>query len=96
MKYRLKTGDPCPCCGQPIQTTDEETLELLTEIARQKPGYDWPAEADTVPVVRCKDCRYSIRVDEYELWCNGFCNPERLVRDVDYCSHGAEKRKEEM
>lgn len=47
--------------------------------------------ADVAPVVRCKDCRYSIREDEYELWCNGFCNPARLVREVDYCSHGAVK-----
>lgn len=47
--------------------------------------------ADVVEVVRCKDCRYSTHEDEYELWCNGFCNPARLVRDVDYCSHGAAK-----
>lgn len=47
--------------------------------------------ADAVDVVRCKDCRYSIREDEYELWCNGFCNPARLVGDMDYCSHGAAK-----
>ena len=28
----LKTGDPCPCCGQPIQTTDPITLGLLTVV----------------------------------------------------------------
>lgn len=28
----LKTGDPCPCCGQPIKTTDPLLLKLLTRI----------------------------------------------------------------
>lgn len=28
----LRTGDPCPCCGQPILTKDPELLELLTFI----------------------------------------------------------------
>ena len=27
MKIRLyKTGDPCPCCGQPIKWTDKDEL----------------------------------------------------------------------
>lgn len=30
---RLRTGDPCPCCGQPIRTTDPQLLELLSQIA---------------------------------------------------------------
>ena len=25
----MKTGEPCPCCGQPIQTTDPGTLYVL-------------------------------------------------------------------
>lgn len=29
----LKPGDPCPLCGQPIQTTDPVQLEILTLIA---------------------------------------------------------------
>ena len=28
----LKTGDPCPCCGQPIKTKDPQLLCLLTYI----------------------------------------------------------------
>lgn len=28
----LRTGDPCPCCGQPIKTRDPEILRLLTYI----------------------------------------------------------------
>lgn len=26
----LRPGDPCPCCGQPIKTTDPALLRLLT------------------------------------------------------------------
>ena len=34
MKYRvLKTGDPCPFCGQPIRLTDPDALRLLAAIA---------------------------------------------------------------
>lgn len=32
----LKTGDPCPCCGQPIKTNDPATLALLTYIQDNK------------------------------------------------------------
>ena len=28
----LKTGDPCPCCGMPIKTTNPKLLQLLTNI----------------------------------------------------------------
>lgn len=28
----LKPGDICPCCGQPIKTTDPAALLLLTSI----------------------------------------------------------------
>ena len=31
-KPMLKTGDPCPCCGQPIKTTDPDILAFLTHI----------------------------------------------------------------
>lgn len=33
MRQMLKTGDPCPCCGQPIKTTDLVTLRLLGVVA---------------------------------------------------------------
>lgn len=32
----LKTGDPCPCCGEPIKTDDPFLLEILTDIAEHK------------------------------------------------------------
>ena len=25
----MKTGEPCPCCGQPIKTKDKDLLYLL-------------------------------------------------------------------
>ena len=50
----------------------------------------WPA--DMVEVVRCADCKYCLKEDDYSLWCHGFCSPARLVRPDDFCSHG--KRKE--
>ena len=25
----MKTGEPCPCCGQPIKTNDPDLLYLL-------------------------------------------------------------------
>lgn len=28
----LRPGDPCPCCGQPIKTTDPAILAFLTNI----------------------------------------------------------------
>ena len=28
----LKTGDPCPCCGMPIKSTNPEVLSLLTDM----------------------------------------------------------------
>lgn len=29
----LKPGDPCPCCGNPIKTTDPQDLYALTVLA---------------------------------------------------------------
>lgn len=49
--------------------------------------------ADVQPVVLCKDCKHSRRTDEYELWCDGFCSPARLVRPDDFCSHGKRRRE---
>ena len=28
----LKQGDPCPCCGQPIKTTDPAILAFLSHV----------------------------------------------------------------
>lgn len=39
-------------------------------------------------VIRCKDCKYCRKEDEYEYWCYGFCSPARLVRKDDFCSYG--------
>jgi len=52
--------------------------------------YYMPA-ADVVEVVRCKDCRYVFKEDEYSYWCNGFTSPMRLVTPETFCSHGRRK-----
>ena len=39
-------------------------------------------------IIRCKDCKYCRKEDEYEYWCYGFCSPARLVRKDDFCSYG--------
>ena len=47
---------------------------------------------DAVPVVRCKDCRYSGFDPEYgKRWCER-CWGSMLVQDDDFCSYG-EKRE---
>ena len=33
---QLKTGDPCPCCGQPIKSRDPEVLRVLTLIKQRR------------------------------------------------------------
>ena len=43
-RYDLRAGDPCPLCGQPIQTEDEEQLRLLSVIAAFCGRYEWPEE----------------------------------------------------
>ena len=30
---RIKTGDPCPCCGRPVKLTDPEALRMLSILA---------------------------------------------------------------
>lgn len=49
---------------------------------------------DAVPVIRCKDCKWSKRdnlLDKH--WCKHFlCESE--VRENDYCSYGERKNNE--
>lgn len=71
-----------------------EALCLVQDIINdevQNDALKLPA-ADVVEIVRCADCKYCLKEDDYSFWCNGFCSPARLVRPDDFCSHG--KRKE--
>lgn len=34
MSELLKPGDPCPCCGEPIQTNDPDRLLVLSWLAQ--------------------------------------------------------------
>lgn len=38
----LRPGDPCPCCGQPIQTSERLALLTLSLMAEEMPDYEWP------------------------------------------------------
>ena len=48
---------------------------------------------DAVPVmvVLCEKCKYCIKEDDYEHWCDGWGRPMRLVNVNDFCSHGKEQ-----
>ena len=51
---KLKTGDPCPCCGQPIQLTDPDALRLLAMTADLLglPEHSAAPKPDDIPPVR--------------------------------------------
>lgn len=48
----LKTGDPCPFCGQPLRQTDPDALRLLAAIADiaglPDPGEEGYGDGNTV------------------------------------------------
>lgn len=79
--------------GRPIYSHELPALANDIEAASRE---DFIAlcreEKDVVEVVRCKDCKYSVETDKYERWCYGFCQPARLVRSDDYCSHGKKEK----
>lgn len=53
MTKLLKTGDPCPCCGEPIKTKDPDTL-LLLSLIRDNIKYR-AAVADAIAEIRETD-----------------------------------------
>ena len=63
----------------------KEAFKMLLEKIETIPA------ADVRPVVRCRDCQYCIKKDDFEYWCNSFCSPARLVCHDDFCSHGRKK-----
>ena len=46
-------------------------------------------------IVRCKDCTYMRKEDEYEFWCQGKGWPSQLVRPDDFCSRAKRKEKKD-
>lgn len=64
-----------------------EGAEIIRQLRKERD--EARAKPDDVrSVVLCSKCRYCQKEDEYTLWCTGFCNPSRLVRPDDFCSHG--------
>lgn len=53
MTKLLKTGDPCPCCGEPIKTKDPDAL-LLLSLIRDNIKYR-AAVADAIAEIRETD-----------------------------------------
>ena len=62
MRY-LKQGDPCPLCGQPIQTNSYEELELLT-LCDKHPDVDAnTVRAEVGELAKSTDARYMTAAD---------------------------------
>ncbi len=49
---------------------------------------DVDAIANGTPLVRCENCKYCHKEDEFEYWCYGLGSPARLVKKEDFCSYG--------
>ena len=79
--YGQHIGGKEACENARPNTYGADLREIVADIEDIPP-------ADVRPVVLCDDCRYANRTDLFELWCNGFCHPARLVRPDDFCSHG--------
>lgn len=59
----LRTGAPCPCCGQPIPLTDPDALRLLVLTADllglpEPPAAPEPEDIPPVLAHRCEGCHY--------------------------------------
>lgn len=93
-KYHKIKSDPldlgfetigyCVCCGKCIAGTQYEStknLALSEWNIRQSP-----------PLVRCRECRYWDRLDEFS---DGYCENPMGIDDVtqpgDFCSYGERK-----
>ena len=77
--------------GRRDALTRESAIEFLQEDG-------WMPEHDRilteVAKVRCGECKYAYRQDEYTLFCNGRGWPMVLVTADDFCSRGARKEVE--
>lgn len=79
-----------PHCGKfPFENTELQRYELISLVMFKK-GDNGEA-VDAVPVVRCKDCKRSIRYVGGNLCCTCF---EGLLSPApdDFCSHGERRQ----
>ncbi len=66
--------------------TTADKVALLDAKAR---GAEWVARDK--PVVRCKDCEYSGKIDSiFQTWCK---KDMRRVNNDFYCAHGKERER---
>lgn len=85
-RYNVKNTDIAECLTNPETARKFEKFSIIADALEKEPTLN------LVRVVRCKDCRFCEKVDDYEYWCKGFCSPSRLVNPNDYCSRGRRKR----
>lgn len=76
----------------------EEIYGVVIKAMDEQGNVVWerPEPVEVRQVVLCKNCKYLVKEDEHELWCNGFCQPARLVAPDDYCSRGKRKGENEL
>ncbi|MBQ7671310.1 MAG: hypothetical protein IJS45_11435 [Clostridia bacterium] len=80
-----------------IEYERHEKLGLGIDYGINEPSYheiaykdkiDAIPTADVEKVVRCKNCKHCIKIDDQELWCHGRGSPAVLTTPEDYCSKG--------
>lgn len=67
-----------------LSSVDEDTILDLVDSA---------PTVDAVPVVRCRECKHSEKIDYQGRWlycCMRYAGPS-VVRKDDFCSHGERK-----
>lgn len=67
-----------------------DTVDSTVEILRI---LDAAPTVDAVPVVRCRECKHSEKIDYQGRWlycCMRYAGPS-VVRKDDFCSHGERK-----
>lgn len=95
----LKPGDPCPCCGQPIQLTDPEALRLLALTADlfglpERPAAPKPEDVPPVLAHQCECChdgRWSMGEHIVSLCCYHHPYDGEWVGNIKVCPMDTEE-----
>ena len=92
--YRAINADPdgnCPHCIKDEHDCQYDRCWTLMDFCEKIEYIGYVPSADVVPVVRCKDCRYSMDDKIFGgMWCRG-----RKVTPDWFCADGAKMDLEE-